>query len=1754
MRPFRIPFFALALGIALIFAFLLAGPVFAQDELPPAPDASPVAAPTDAPAPAVDAAVPAEAPTIEPTLEEVFPADPEPTEAPTSEPTQAAPVDEAPVVTEEAAPPPADTVVAQALDAIANTPEGVDVVLTNAQGETVSLATTEAAPILTAGDPWFKVGLITYHFLSGTFPNTCANLYPSDPNCHEAVDPIWAAIDYIGTNGTIPTDGIVHVEAGNYPGTDVTINGTNPNIAKLKGLVGHLSPTTNLPDAILTPGIIEISDMPGAFLLSGFNISGPYPGGQTVSLQNNAGTITLQDMVVTNLGSGSGTVAIRAVQKGSIVLTRVDSSGNESNAVDLNNSSGTGSVTITNGTFDRNNGTTNAALTITSKGAISLNYVSAGFNQSSGLIVYSTKSLTIKSSTFHNNDDYGILVPSSQLGSITIDSVYLNSNGEDGANLNLAGTISLANVMANSNYGYGVNINTCGVMPCTYTGTGAVTISNSKFNFNQRVDTPLHKSGLLVNAKGAISLTNVEVVQNGYYTNSADRSESVGAILNNSDAASPANISIIQGTFDKNFWFGLQIITKGSVTLNTINANKNGISLAPNWQINGLEIEAQYGTGSVTLTSTMGDSNFSDNDGSGIVVWAKGNVSLSGLTKTTSQINDNGFGGSGYGVLIDNSSGTGTVTVRNFQINSNESSGISVQSKGIITLDSLDVLSNGVGVSAWGARIYNDIAPSTAGVIVNTSKFNENSGGGIGVWTHGSTTFNGVTASKNTTYSPNGAVITSTGSGTVTILATKGPNEFSENGHNGLSISAHGKVSLDNLSVKKNSNQYGLYIVTTTSGDVSINKLIEDKNGYSGLFVTAYGNISLDNSEIRNSDQVSSSTAGVFLSNANLVKTVTISRTKIYDTMGNGLEVDSKGLITLNNVDSSNNILSGYGAYLHNNYFGSTAGVSLLSTYGINTFNGNHNNGLQIDSNGPVSISKITASNNNGGDGVRVINTGGTGSVTVSGVSGEQFTLNSGSAVYIESYGNISVSDVTALTNLSPNYGIYLNNITLTTLEPTVKVIRTSVTVQPGTGIFIRSKGTVTLDTVTSSGITQLDRHGVDIDNRFSGKYAGISILGTYGRNDFSSNAENGLLLYSDGTISVSKADVNSNLNSHYVLTTAGAYLDNTSGTGNIVITDSYFNENARKNGVTISTIGTVTWTGGGASGNGDGVSGVGAAIDNSASPLPMAVSISKAIFNSNNGDGLNIYANGNITLNGIVTGSSGLDEYGVFQLWGNNGYGAYLRNDSTSGGVNVISTLGSNTFSENYYDGLFIMTKGAVVLSKITSHGNLWVGINVTYNVTPSVLPISFTTGTIDQNGFSGISLRSAGNISLSSINAFNNGISGSGDGAYLVNETGSVKTISVTKSSFNKNDSYGLEIHPSGVVTLNAVQANDNNISPGYDGVFIYNPLDTEKVDVLSTMGASIFSGNYSLGLAIRTNGSVTISGVSANENGNGGLYIENDYGGTGSVSLINCNTSKNSGSTGISVTSSGAVSISSSKALSNGAGGAFIDNRGDTTGTKNIVISNSIFNSGLGGGGLTIYSYGAVLLTSINASNNPAYGVLIYNADGGSTIAKPAVTVNGTNTFNSNQSTGLSITTLGAINLSNISSSYNSTSGYGLNLTNYSVGSTSSITITNVVLKENYFNGIYAYSSGPITISGMIALFNGTVSNNDGAYLYTTDQDITIKSSSFIANGKSGIYAITGLSNTLFLSSVNYFGNDYSGGALDPDLFHMGYLVFN
>lgn len=1655
----NLPWLPMAAILALIAVAFLAAPAFAQDEAP---------------------------------------AEPSPEEAPA----EAIPAEEAP----------------------AEEPAVVEIVATSAEGEVLPLASEEAAEVLTGGDPWWKVGTITYRFLSGMAPNTCALVDPTNPYCFEDPNPIQASLAYIMINATaVPTDGLVHVEAGPYTDPAININGTSGNLGKLKGLIGSLSPTTNLPSAILTNSMVTVQNMPGAFLLSGFNVTGNSADG-VVRLLNNTGAITLQDLVVVNNNAGGSAVGIYADQKGAITLTRVDSSGNTSNGAYLKNDTGTGAVTITNASFDNNNGTVNSALTIISKGAIALNNISVAYNDTRGVSITTSKSLLIKNSNFHDNAGDGVNISTGSLGTVNFENVYLLNNTNDGANITVGGTVSLKNIMAQSNNRFGVVVNTCGSDPCDMVGVGTVTVINSTFTNNQNINTSFHWAGLSILAKGAITLNNVSATGNGYYAGGANYSRAYGAYLSNQRAVTPANISITQGIFDGNYWTGLAILTKGSVSLNTISASGNGIPAAPDWQIHGMDIDATYGTGSVTLTSTLGESIFDDNDGTGININAKGSVSLSGKIGGESSSSSNGTSSEGRGIWVDNAAGLGSVTIKNFNLLSNQNNGLRVLSKGAITLDTLDVNNNGLGTETIGADIANDSAPSAKAVIINASSFQGNIGEGLHIYTKGSVTLNGINASSNTSGAsdPCGAFISADyGTGSVTMLSSKGVNYFTGNDGSGLVIYANGKVSLDTLTTVNNANDDGVYIRTTTAGDVVVKKLTSYGNGNSGLYVQAFGNITVDNTILYGNGLVSTLYSGAYLNNAGgtLAKYVTVTRSSFYDTPTWGLRVDSLGLITLNHVSAYDNTIGG-GAFLQNDYAGSTAGVSVLSSYGDNFFDNNEDHGLEIQSNGSVMLSKIDSETNHG-DGVNVYNLGGTGGVTI---NTGYFAGNYGSALYIQTNGKISISNVTADTNGTTYSGaaLYLDNSSSPVIESTVTVLRTSVfDQQNGTGINITSKGVVVLNTVISYGNSAPGSMGVYIDNRASSKNAGISILASYGRNYFSGNAVNGLYLRSDGTITIAKADVSSNNGS-------GALLENNTGIGSVVITDSNFSGNPYGTGISITTRGKVTWIGGGASGNGTSASGMGAGIINTTSPSPMPVSISKAVFSGNYGDGLQVLANGQITLNNVTASDNSLS---------GSEYGAYLENAGWVGGISVLSSYGANAFSGNGEDGLFIHTTGAVVLSKISAQLNNRYGIVVDNAEGSSTASVSFTTGSVDQNYHEGLYVESFGNITLTGIHASENGYgAGSGDGAELNNLGGVNKYIKITSSIFESNDGFGLYAQSNGAITLSGVTGALNTSF----GASLNNDTGTGSISILS----SKFLENLSFGFGITSAGPVTISGVTANENLASGIYIGNTSG-TANVTITSSTASENGGE-GITVTSRGGVTISSSKVENNSGYGARLINTFDTSGTKSVTVKNSTFSGNVGGYGLRIESHGAVLISAVKAENNSAQGAWIDNLSG-TTTGTPIVTMSGTNSFCNNNDDGLVVYGKGVVTLSGITASNNN--GYGMFL-NTDTGS--AINIINATLKQNNENGIFAISGGAINISGMVVLFNGTTANYSGAYLSATGYDITIKNSSVNANGASGIVAYTGATHTLYLTGVNYFGNDYFGGVADSDLSFDGLLV--
>jgi hypothetical protein len=423
------------------------------------------------------------------------------------------------------------------------------------------------------------------------------------------------------------------------------------------------------------------------------------------------------------------------------------------------------------------------------------------------------------------------------------------------------------------------------------------------------------------------------------------------------------------------------------------------------------------------------------------------------------------------------------------------------------------------------------------------------------------------------------------------------------------------------------------------------------------------------------------------------------------------------------------------------------------------------------------------------------------------------------------------------------------------------------------------------------------------------------------------------------------------------------------------------------------------------------------------------------------------------------------------------------------------------------------------------------------------STASVSFSTGNIDQNTNTGLYIRSNGAISVTSLNARWNGFMlGTGYGADLNNALGANKAITVTKSLFQENDNGGISALSNGAITLNAVQLIQNNGR----GANLLNTLGTGKVDILSSMGKTKIYENTNTGLRILSAGTVTISGIEVYQNIGIGIGIDNSTG-VGNVTFSGCTVFDND-NIGADVASSGVININNSKLDHNAAYGARIINTADTSGTKGVTVKNSTFSGNTGGYGLRIESHGTVLMTTVKAENNNGEGAWINNL-AGTTTGTSIVTISGINSFSNNNNDGLVVYGKGAVTLAGITALNNN--GVGMFL-NTDTGST--INISNATLKQNNENGIYALSGGAINISGMVVLFNGTTANYSGAYLSATGYDLTIKNSAFNANGASGIVAYTGATHTLYLTGVNYFGNDYFGGLVDPDLSFDGHLVLN
>jgi hypothetical protein len=165
--------------------------------------------------------------------------------------------------------------------------------------------------------------------------------------------------------------------------------------------------------------------------------------------------------------------------------------------------------------------------------------------------------------------------------------------------------------------------------------------------------------------------------------------------------------------------------------------------------------------------------------------------------------------------------------------------------------------------------------------------------------------------------------------------------------------------------------------------------------------------------------------------------------------------------------------------------------------------------------------------------------------------------------------------------------------------------------------------------------------------------------------NNFSINGvvnNSGLIVYTDGAISLNSVNSQNNTGTSQSTTGYGAYLVNTSGNNDVTVQNSSFENNARS-GLRVSSNGNV--------------------------------SISSSNSTGNSIDGFQALTAGNITLSDVIAN-------------GNTEWGAFLINDIGEGNVTVSnSTFDSNT-STGQDVGLGIFSAGDVTLVEVSASNNL--------------------------------------------------------------------------------------------------------------------------------------------------------------------------------------------------------------------------------------------------------------------------------------------------------------------------------------------------------------------------------------------------------------------------------------------------------------
>jgi hypothetical protein len=1390
---------------------------------------------------------------------------------------------------------------------LSQVPAGTELVVVDRSRHKVPLAYQEAAHIVAAGDPiWCPAGAPP---IPGA--GTCTLTYP---NLYSLINAfITNAIPDPAANGVIWIFG--YSTNSNVPDSSVSaiqINGTNVNL----GTWANFSLALKGGWTGTAAGTINTSDP------SRFNVP--------ISIVNWNADVTLSDITITGV-VGAGTTALTVTTAKKITLTDLDVISNAGHGATLNNMTGSSDVVVTSAQFTGN--TAGSGLEVYSNGAVSLNSITAISNGGSGvlvdnsgatgnkpvtltgsnefkfnlwgLVIYSNGAVTLHNITsIGNSSGSGLTVINPYLGPTLPQNVTLtgfgifNQNSDAGLDIETYGAITLTAVTADGNGSYGAYLNNYGTGSINYpyaTLPRAVTITgapDAEFMNNN--------IGLFINSFGAITLIGVE----------ADGNTTYGALVENDFAGAVGGVTFggWGADFSNNGDYGLHAVTKGAITgggtfgLSAWSNGSDGVRLD---NYNALSPKA------VTINGSYG--MFGNNGGSGLTVYSLGAITLKNVTAD---------GNAGLGAYLFNQypAALGAITLSGGNaFHDNSVNGLEVYSKGAITLSNVEAANNKIGV------YLNNNYSGAVGAITLTGggNFHDNSSYGLNVAGTGAITVNNLNVANNQV----GANLANNFTGVTGAITINGSNGFHDNSDTALYVYANGNILLNNVDVRNNG--FGAFLENDypfVTGNVTITGYGSfHENFRDGLIITSHGAVTLNNTYAANNGNVALNGYGVLVDNslAATPKAVTLKGSNgLYNNYFGNLYIKSRGAITLSNLDA-NDSLNGTGVYLENtpSLSGSPQSVTIA---GHGNFYNNALSGLMVYSYGAITLSNINAGDNHTGSGIYLDNSGGTIAkpVTINGFINVNNNTG-GYGLHINSLGAVKLANLNADNN---SYGAFIDNRGGSPMPVTI-MGGANTTNNSSYGMRVLSIGAITF-TLTDAYIGWNGTYGWTLDNSFNGSIGGITLsTGTFNNLDFDSNGTYGLGAFSLGSIKVTNLDAWNNGDD-------GAYLQNafTGSTGTVTLLTTNSNNNFNNNagyGLVVVSNRAVTITGLHADSNGIG----GAWLDNTPSTggSPQNVTLLGHSYLTNNGDdGLFITSFGIVTLNGLDANGNGTNHASL-------GWGAHLDNCGYSGSActgvtpKAITLNGINTFFGNYQDGLWIASMGAIKVNQVGSGSNTQGGAYLNNQWTGAVGGITLTTAVptninyFTDNGYVGLVAMSNGALALSSIWA-NRNLEG---GAFLDNckDTSSgcmVASANVTLTGRNRFENNGDGIHPySGLVVYSDGSISINNIlSTGNagNGASLDNCTDHSgctSAGNITLTGANDFSNNTYSGLVFYSGGTVSMTRITSDQNSIGpGI----DGSAQGPIT-ITCGSFNNNNTYGLRLSSPAAITLIHVVATGNG-----------------------------------------------------------------------------------------------------------------------------------------------------------------------------------------------------------------------------------------